>query len=133
MTRWESGVRESARRLAWLLAKSSPSEAIKLAERACELSGQIGAADLDALAAAQAAGGDFKAALATARKALFWAKAHGDSALAKEIAGRIRLYEANQARKGRLAGLRRDDSFRGRDVYSFVRGNYPCRRQGSYR
>ena len=105
--RWEAGVRESARRLAWLLAtsphdgvKDGP-EAVKLAQRACELSGQIGAAELDVLAAAQAAVGDFKAALATARRAEFWATAQGDTELAADIAKRRKLYEASQRAKAK--------------------------------
>jgi tetratricopeptide (TPR) repeat protein/peroxiredoxin len=107
VVRWEAGVRESARRLAWLLATSTKDEmrngpeAVKLAQRACELSGQVGAAELDALAAAQAAVGDFKAALATGRKAEFWAKAQGDTTLAAEIATRLRLYETNQRAKSK--------------------------------
>jgi hypothetical protein len=63
------------------------------------LSGQIGAAELDVLAAAQAAVEDFKSAVATARKAEFWAKAQGDSELAAGLAKRLKLYEANQRTK----------------------------------
>jgi tetratricopeptide (TPR) repeat protein/peroxiredoxin len=99
VARWESGVRQSARRLAWLLGSSSPAEAVQIARRACDVSAWIGAAELDALAAAQAANGDFETARATAAKALFWAQSHGDEELASEISARIRLYKSNKPAK----------------------------------
>ena len=89
--------------LAWLLATSpdrtvrDPAQAVALAERAGELTGDRDPKVLDTLAAAQAATGDFDAAGRTARRALDLAAQSGDEALAAEIGARMSLYERHIA------------------------------------
>ena len=88
--------------LAWLLATCSeaqfrnPAEALRRAERARELTQSRDPKVLDTLAAAQAAGGDYVRAVATAQQALGLATTGGNPVLAGEIQRRLRLYEAGQ-------------------------------------
>jgi protein O-mannosyl-transferase len=86
--------------LAWLLAtnldaslRNGP-EAVKLAERAVELSGGRQPAVLDTLGAAYATSGRFGEAVQTAQKALELATGENRQAMAESIRARIRLYEA---------------------------------------
>jgi Tfp pilus assembly protein PilF len=90
-------------RLAWLLATlpptegASPARAVELAQRACELTGNHSAANLDVLAVAYAASGRFDDAMATAQKAVDIARAGSQPNLAREIEGRLKLYRARCA------------------------------------
>ena len=89
--------------LAWLLATSpdsavrDPAASLRLAVRAVELTRGLSAAVLDTRAAAEAAGGRFDEAVATARSALTLARAARDSGLSVAISARIELY-----RRGRV-------------------------------
>jgi tetratricopeptide (TPR) repeat protein len=88
--------------LAWLLAASeddrarNPAEAAELARRACELTRNENPELLDTLAAAQAACGDYSAAVATAESAMALAQKAGKVSLATGIASRLELYKARK-------------------------------------
>jgi len=88
--------------LAWTLATSNDdrlrngAEAIRLAKRACELTGYKQAGAVDALAAAQAEVGEFLLATGTARRARKLALAAGEKSQAEQIARRIKLYQAEK-------------------------------------
>jgi protein O-mannosyl-transferase len=88
--------------LAWLLATvdktttEDAAKAIKLAQRACELTGYNDAAYLDTLGATYAAAGKFEEAKTLAGKALSIAIASEQEKVAGEIKKRIKLYEAGQ-------------------------------------
>lgn len=90
---------------AWLMATHSDAaigsadEAVRLAERAADLSELKNAGVLDTLAAAYASAGQFDKAVATAQKAATLASANGDEALAAEVSQRLTLYR--QARSYR--------------------------------
>ena len=98
--------------LAWLLATLAPAQggdpvrAVSLAQRACELSGNRAAGDLDALAAAYAATGRFDDAIATAQKAIDLANSVGQPQLAKEIESRLELYRAGRPYRQSIDGAR---------------------------
>jgi arylsulfatase A-like enzyme/Tfp pilus assembly protein PilF len=83
--------------IAWILATHPdaevrrPQEAVRLAQRAAELTGHRQPVVLDTLAAAYASGGDFERAVATAEQAAELART-GESRLAEEIRARIALY-----------------------------------------
>ncbi len=85
--------------LAWLRATSpdrtvrNPREAIVLAERAVTDLGNHNAHALDVLAAAYAAAGEFRRAIATARRALELLKTDADSGFAAIVQERLSLYE----------------------------------------
>jgi len=87
--------------LAWIRATHkeakfrNPKEAIRLAERACELTKYKNLSILDTLAAAYAAAGQFSYAVATAQKALDMVKP-SNSQLKTAIQSRLRLYKADQ-------------------------------------
>jgi tetratricopeptide (TPR) repeat protein len=87
-------------RLAWLLATTADEsirngpEAVELANRAVQLSGDRDPAMLDTLAAAYAETGRFAQALQVATGGLALADARHDDALAAAIRGRIDLYRA---------------------------------------
>ena len=70
--------------------------AVRLAERACQLSGRKYPAFLDTLAAAYAEAGRFPEAVATAREAAALAASQGDKNLAAQIEQRAALYHAEQ-------------------------------------
>jgi spermidine synthase len=72
------------------------SEAIRLAERAAELSARREPRVLDTLAAAYAAGGRFEDAVRTAQLAIDAAMRAGFPPLAEEIRKRLALYERGQ-------------------------------------
>jgi tetratricopeptide (TPR) repeat protein len=90
-------------RLAWLLATLPQAEggdavrAVGLAQRACTLTGNRVAANLDVLAAAYAAAGRFDDAIGTAEKALELARAGGQPRMAEKIESRLQLYRDGQA------------------------------------
>jgi tetratricopeptide (TPR) repeat protein len=71
-------------------------EAMRLAARACELTGNRDPAKLDTLAVAYAAGGRFQDAIQTGQKAADLAVAGGDQKLARAIRDRLELYKAGK-------------------------------------
>jgi tetratricopeptide (TPR) repeat protein len=88
--------------LAWIYA-THPSgqirngaQAVVLAERACQLTGQKSAPLLDTLAAAYAEAGSFDQAVTTAAKAKILAEQAGNGPLASEIGDRLLLYSAGR-------------------------------------
>ena len=86
--------------LAWILATQEDSqirdgaEAVRLAERACQLTNYKAVTILDTLAAAYAEVGQFEKAVETAKKALGLALADGERTLAEDIRSRLELYRA---------------------------------------
>jgi len=91
---------EALSRVAWLLAtcpeahvRNGP-EAIRLAARACELTGNRDALSLNALAAAYAETGQFPRATATAARSLELAKESGQHQTASIVEALLRKYEA---------------------------------------
>lgn len=84
---------------AWILATHTDGEvgdsrkALRLAERASELSGRRNAGTLDTLAAAYVANSDFDKAAKTTREALELA-ASENADLADQLRQRLRLYES---------------------------------------
>ncbi|MHC4457468.1 MAG: sulfatase-like hydrolase/transferase [Planctomycetota bacterium] len=88
--------------LAWLLATHkedklrAPEEAIRLAERACELTNYKDTGIVDTLAAAYASAGRFSDAAATAEKALKLIESTGDTERAQNIQKRLQLYKRGQ-------------------------------------
>ncbi len=90
-----------ATRLAFMLATTplgaaqSAADALRLAEQSCRVP-PVQPEDLDALAAACAAAGDFQRAVETADQALELAQAQGNHRLAEEITERLRRYAAGQ-------------------------------------
>ena len=84
--------------LAWILAtrgepgSRDPGEAVKLAERVCELGGHERPDLLDTLAVAYAAAGRFPEAIATAEQAVRLASSSGQERLALEIRKHLRLF-----------------------------------------
>jgi arylsulfatase A-like enzyme/tetratricopeptide (TPR) repeat protein len=89
--------------LGWLEAASTikgirnPKEAIRHAQRACELTEYKTPEYLDTLALAYAASGDFKKAVETADKAIEAARMKGDAALVGRIQKRKGLYSNGKA------------------------------------
>ena len=87
--------------LAWVLATADDAkirdaaEAVRLAQKACQLTNSTQADTLDALAAALAEAGQFPQAVEMAAKARDLAKADGQAQMAERIAKRIDLYKAN--------------------------------------
>lgn len=88
--------------LAWVLATSpdparrDPAEAVRLADRAVELTARRDAAVLDTQAAAQAAAGRFEDAAKTARSALALASGPSSQSLAQAIRERLSQYERRE-------------------------------------
>jgi tetratricopeptide (TPR) repeat protein len=88
--------------LGWFLATtegtniSNSAEAVKFAQRACELTKYEQAELLDTLAAAYAAAGKFNEAIETAERAVKSAEAAGKKELAVEIQKRLEFYKAGQ-------------------------------------
>ncbi|MCY2925442.1 MAG: tetratricopeptide repeat protein, partial [Planctomycetota bacterium] len=93
--------------LAWLLAtQNDPSlrngpEAVRLAERACQLTGRKQGALLDTLAAAYAQAGQFPDAIAAAQEALALVQAANQPASAADIQSRLSGYRAGHAFRDR--------------------------------
>ena len=87
---------------AWILATHPDrsirdgKEAVRLAERANEITGQRNLVVLDALAASYAEAGDFADAVATAERAASLAEASGQAAAVQQFRARIDLYEAHR-------------------------------------
>jgi tetratricopeptide (TPR) repeat protein len=88
--------------LAWILATTedekihNPTEAVKYAQRACELTEYNRPDFLDTLAAAYAAAGRFPEAVETAEKAIESALSSGERGLAAEIGKRLQLYQTGK-------------------------------------
>jgi Flp pilus assembly protein TadD len=101
--RLEPNGAEALNNLAWLLAthRDAPfrdgAEAVRLAERACELSQRRQALYVGTLAAAYAEAGRFEEAVRTAQHALALATAAGEKELAATNARLLELYRANKA------------------------------------
>jgi tetratricopeptide (TPR) repeat protein len=89
--------------LAWLLATHALTQggngvrAVALAQRACELAGNSRAGYLDTLAAAYAAAGRFREAIATAEKAIELARATSSPKAVGEYEARLELYRSGRA------------------------------------
>jgi tetratricopeptide (TPR) repeat protein len=100
--RMKSDYADVQNNLAWLLATDGderlrdPARAVRLAERACELTARQDPAVLDTLAAAYAAAGRFNDGIQTARQAISVAGTAGQEELVKDIQGRLELYKAGQ-------------------------------------
>ena len=88
--------------LAWVLATVkdeelfNPTEALRLAEKVCELTGFQRADILDTLGVAYAAAGRFTDAVETTEKALELAQAANNESVAKDIRSHLRLYRENR-------------------------------------
>ena len=88
--------------LAWILATSAdtkiynPADAVKFAQRACELTGYKKPEMLQVLAAAYAVQKDFGQAVETADKAIKLAESTGKKNLASEIQKQLQLYRAGK-------------------------------------
>lgn len=88
--------------LAWLLASAEDEKikdadkAIKLARRACKLSGNENYEFLDTLSIAYAAAGRFTEAINAAGKAVELARSEGQEKLVQELKGRIEAYKKNR-------------------------------------
>jgi TPR repeat protein len=88
--------------LAWILATSwdenvrNGTEAVRLAERACELTNRQEARMLSALAAGLAETGKFPEAVFAARQAIERAQATGDPGFAQVNAQLLRLYQTGR-------------------------------------
>ncbi len=88
--------------LAWLLATSAEdrvrdgAEAVRWAERLCQMVGRDNPELLDTLAAAYAEVGRYDEAVQTARRALELASGGQQTELADQIRARLKLYEAGQ-------------------------------------
>jgi tetratricopeptide (TPR) repeat protein len=93
------GFRAAKRRLAWLLATTpieslrDPARSLKLARELATKNAPITPTDLDVLAAALAANGQFKEATQVANDAALRAKELGDSALESQARTRQTLYQ----------------------------------------
>ena len=72
----------------------NPSGAVRLAERACELTGYKKAQMLNTLASTYGAAGRFPDAISTAEKALDLASSAGQKELAEYISARLLLFRA---------------------------------------
>jgi Flp pilus assembly protein TadD len=88
--------------MAWCLAVNektavhNPDKAVKLAQRACELTGYKIPELLDTLAVAYAAKGDFKKAVDTSQNALELCRSPEQETLKNEIQNRLILYKAGK-------------------------------------
>ena len=88
--------------LAWILAATketdirNPTEAVKFAQRACELTNYQQPEILDTLAVAYAAEGKFKQAIETAETALKLAQSSKRKKLTEQIRSRLQLYQNGQ-------------------------------------
>jgi hypothetical protein len=72
------------------------SEALALAQRVCELTGNGDASALNTLGRARAANGDFQGAIDAAQQSLNLAQRAGNASLAEEIRGRIDGYRSGR-------------------------------------
>ena len=89
--------------MAWTLATTKDAkirdsvQAVKFAQRACELTDYKQPGVLDTLAAAYASADNFPPALETAQKAIKLASSTDKKELAQQIQDRLNLYKANQS------------------------------------
>jgi len=89
--------------LSWILATTkdtvvhNPTEAVKFAQRACELTNYQQPERLDTLAVAYAAAGKFEKAIETAENALNFAQSSKRGRLTEQIRSRLQLYKNGQA------------------------------------
>jgi protein O-mannosyl-transferase len=96
--------------LSWLLAtcpeasSRNGTKAVELALQANQLTGNENPAILRTLAAAYTEAGRFPDAIKTARRALEFATAQGDSALAESLRSELALYEAGKPFHGKSSG-----------------------------
>jgi len=94
---------QALNRLAWILATHpdpnlrAPAEALDLARRANDLTQNDSPLVLATLAAAQAATGDFGAAVSTAKRAIDMARTRGETRLAEFTGGQLQCYEQGEA------------------------------------
>jgi Flp pilus assembly protein TadD len=92
----------SLNNLSWYLSTASqeqlrnPSEAIRLAQKACQLTSFQAPDILDTLAVAYASAGRFQEAIQTAKQAVGLAQAANQTELADEISRKLKLYEAGK-------------------------------------
>ncbi len=105
---WSEAIRlkpdwpEPQNNLAWLLATAedeklhNPAEAVRLAERACELSDYNQPGMLDTLGVTYAAAGRFTEAVKTAEKGIELAQQTKQETLAEDIQNRLELYRMNK-------------------------------------
>jgi Flp pilus assembly protein TadD len=108
LTHYEEALRlkpdwfELMNNLAWFLVASGETtihntdKAIRLAQRACELTNYKEPHTLDTLAVAYAAAGDFSKAIETAEKALELCQSPEQNTLKEEIESRLVLYKAGK-------------------------------------
>ncbi|MGA2265427.1 MAG: tetratricopeptide repeat protein [Phycisphaerae bacterium] len=88
--------------LAWILANHpdasvhDPSQAVELAKRACDVTGNSQPGLLETLAIAYAASGQYDQAIKTATRAMELAKGAGDAARATTLAQRIEVWSAKR-------------------------------------
>jgi tetratricopeptide (TPR) repeat protein len=93
---------EACNNLAWVLATIedekllNPAEAVRLAERACELTDYKQPGMLDTLGVAYAAAGRFSEAVKTAEKGIELARDAKDEKTAEDIRSRLELYKMNK-------------------------------------
>jgi tetratricopeptide (TPR) repeat protein len=93
---------EALNQEAWLLAtnpdarKRSARTARQFAQQVCQATAGRQARFLDTLAAAEAEAGNFSLAIETAKHAIAIASSDQQASLAREITGRLQLYEKNQ-------------------------------------
>jgi len=93
---------EAHNNLAWVLATiedeklHNPAEAVRLAERACELTDYKQPGMLDTLGVAYAAAGRFSEAVKTAEKGIELARDAKDEKIAEDIRSRLELYKMNK-------------------------------------
>jgi len=94
---------EALNNLTWILATiedesfQNPSEAVKFAQRACQLTRYQQPQILDTLAVAYAAAGNFAEAIEAAEKALKLAESYREKDLARQIQSRIELYKTGES------------------------------------
>ena len=93
---------EPVNNLAWLLAthpdarfRNGP-EAVRLAKRACDITGHKAFWTLDTLAAAYAEAGDFPEAIRTAQKGLAIVSSEGQDEMVELARGHLELYQAGR-------------------------------------
>jgi tetratricopeptide (TPR) repeat protein len=102
LLRFQPNQVEALNNLTWILATiedkkfQNPAEAVKFAQRACELTGYQQPQILDTLAVAYAAAGNFVEAIETAEKARQLAESFGKKDLARQIRSRMELYKTGQ-------------------------------------
>jgi tetratricopeptide (TPR) repeat protein len=93
---------EAMNNLAWIYATHenerirNGTEAVRLAQRACELTGYRQGAFVDTLCAAYAEAGRFDEAVKAAEKLLDWAESAGQKNRIEKIRNRLELYKADR-------------------------------------